>query len=81
MGKTKMACWRGRIMDHKILDWNYPLLKKVFAEFRTNADLGEYFLVCCQHIMEPQAKMFEYFISMGFDPKKNNCAGQNLFHK
>ena len=53
------------------MDYTYPLLQKVFTHFKTHqGDVSDSYLVCCQHILEPQLKMFELLIEFGFDPKK-----------
>lgn len=53
------------------MNYSYPILEKVYEFYnKMPHDVNDVFLVCCQHIMEPQAKMFEYFIRFGFDPKK-----------
>lgn len=51
--------------------YTYPLLEKVFGNFKDhNSDVGDIYLTCCQHILEPQLKMFELLIGFGFDPHK-----------
>jgi S-adenosylhomocysteine hydrolase len=53
------------------MDYNYPLLRKVFNHYKGhNIDLTDIYLVCCQHILEEQKKMFELFIDFGFKPNK-----------
>lgn len=55
----------------RLMEYSYPLLKKVFGSFKNNKkDLDNIYLVCCQHLLEPQLKMFELFIDFGFDPQK-----------
>ncbi|MFZ3020093.1 MAG: hypothetical protein WA051_01050 [Minisyncoccia bacterium] len=51
--------------------YEYPILNRVFHHFNDKEhDVSGTFLVCCQHLLEPQLKMFEFFIKFGFDPKK-----------
>jgi len=53
------------------MDYQYPLLKRIFDHFyKSDKDLSDIYLVCCQHLLEPQAKMFELFIDLGFSPQK-----------
>ncbi len=53
------------------MDYQYPRLKRVFDHYnRLPHDIEGCFLVGCQHLMEPQLKMFEYLIQFGFDPEK-----------
>ncbi len=53
------------------MDYNYPLLQKVFGYFKNIPhDVNDYYLVCCQHLLEPQLKMFEYLVDFGFNPNK-----------
>jgi len=53
------------------MDYNYPLLKKVFNHYKKHKkDVSDIYLVCCQHLLEPQSKMFELFVSFGFNPSK-----------
>lgn len=53
------------------MDYDYPILQKVFNYFNEFPhDIGNCYLVCCQHLLEPQLKMFEYLIDFGFDPNK-----------
>lgn len=53
------------------MDYQYPRLNKVFDFYnRIPHDASIYFLVGCQHLMEPQLKMFDFLIRFGFDPEK-----------
>ncbi len=52
------------------MDYSYPLLKKVFDHYHKTSSISEYYLVCCQHLLEPQLEMFKCLISFGFDPEK-----------
>lgn len=52
------------------MEYTYPLLTKIIESLKPNIDLSDYYLVCCQHILGPQKKMFESFIELGFDPQK-----------
>lgn len=52
-------------------NYTYPLLEKVFSAYAANhKDVKNMYLVCCQHLLEPQLKMFIKFIEFGFDPNK-----------
>ena len=49
------------------MDYQYPLLKKVFDHYnQAPHDARGRFLICCQHLMEPQMRMFEYLLKFGF---------------
>ncbi len=49
----------------------YPILEKVFLNYISLPHkVDDLFLVCCQHLLEPQSKMFERFIKFGFKPEK-----------
>ncbi len=51
--------------------YSYPLLKKISSYYRKIPhEVGETYLVCCQHLLEPQKYMFEELITFGFDPNK-----------
>lgn len=53
------------------MNYQYPRLKRVFDYYNNMPHaVGDYFLVGCQHLMEPQLKMFEYLTRFGFDPEK-----------
>lgn len=53
------------------MDYSFPLLRKVTEHYASLPhDVGELYLVCCQHMLEPQKHMFEELISFGFDPSK-----------
>lgn len=53
------------------MDYSYPIPKKVSSHFaKFPHDVGEMYLVCCQHLLEPQKHMFEELVAFGFDPKK-----------
>ena len=52
-------------------DYQYPRLVRVFDHYnKIPHDVGNLFLVCCQHIMEPQMRMFECLIKFGFNPRQ-----------
>lgn len=52
------------------MDYDYPLLNKVFSYYKNIPhEVGGIYLVCCQHLLEPQLKMFELFIDFGFKPE------------
>lgn len=47
------------------------MLKKVFNYFQNGQQkVDDVYLVCCQHLLEPQLRMFEMFIDYGFEPQK-----------
>lgn len=52
--------------------YNYPILKKVvdLYEKKNKDDLKGIHILACQHLLEPQAKMFEMLVSFGI-PKEN----------
>ncbi len=51
------------------MEYDYPLLNKVFAHYKKSGkEVDDIYLVCCQHLLEPQLKMFELFIDFGFKP-------------
>lgn len=53
------------------MDYDYPLLHKVFSYYKNLPhEVDGVYLVCCQHLLEPQLKMFELLIDFGFHPKK-----------
>lgn len=53
------------------MDYNYPLLNKVFSHYKNIPyEVDDVYLVCCQHLLEPQLKMFELLIDFGFYPQK-----------
>lgn len=53
------------------MEYSYPLLTKVATHYRTVPhDVKDLYLVCCQHLLEPQKQMFEELISFGFEPSK-----------
>lgn len=56
--------------------YSYPLLEKVFNHYGKNSTASEFYLVCCQHLLEPQLKMFERLLSFGFDPAKMIVLGK-----
>ncbi len=51
------------------MDYSYPLLAKVFNHYKTSEIVGDIYLVCCQHLLEPQLVMFKKFIEFGFSPE------------
>jgi S-adenosylhomocysteine hydrolase len=53
------------------MDYDYPLLHKVFSHYKNIPhEVDDVYLVCCQHLLEPQLKMFELLIDFGFNPEK-----------
>lgn len=53
------------------MDYDYPLLNKVFSHYKNIPhEVDSVYLVCCQHLLEPQLKMFELLIDFGFNPEK-----------
>jgi S-adenosylhomocysteine hydrolase len=54
------------------MEYSYPLLQKVFEHFNKlpHEKVEDCYLVCCQHLLEPQLKMFQYLIRFGFNPEK-----------
>jgi len=53
------------------MDYNYPLLQRVFGYFKhIPHNVKGVYLVCCQHLLEPQLRMFEFLIDFGFEPDK-----------
>ncbi|HRH24362.1 MAG TPA: hypothetical protein PK109_02115 [Candidatus Paceibacterota bacterium] len=57
--------------------YDFPLLEKVAEHYRSLPhEVGETYLVCCQHLLEPQKHMFEKLISFGFDPLKIRILGK-----
>jgi len=58
-------------MYTSFVDYSYPLLRHVASYFKAVPhDVGETWLVCCQHLLAPQKQMFMELISFGFDPQK-----------
>ena len=52
------------------MNYNYPLLDKVFATYGDHSDnLKTTYLVACQHLLEPQLEMFKRLIVFGFKPE------------
>lgn len=59
------------------MDYDYPLLNKVFSHYKkTTNNVGDIHLVCCQHLLEPQLKMFELLIDFGFKPENMIVLGK-----
>jgi len=57
--------------------YDYPLLNKVFNFFsKKTLDLNNTYLVCCQHLLEPQLEMFKKFIDFGFKPENIFLVGK-----
>ncbi len=52
------------------MTYTYPLLEKVFSHLEKASNAPQFYLVCCQHLLDAQLKMFEHLIGFGFDPKK-----------
>lgn len=52
------------------MNYDYPLLQKVFNHFKDQKkDVSDIHIISCQHLLEPQLKMFEMFIEYGFKPE------------
>jgi len=52
-------------------EYEFPLLEKVAEHYSSLPhDVSDVYLVCCQHMLEPQRRMFEKLVSFGFDPSK-----------
>jgi S-adenosylhomocysteine hydrolase len=56
----------------EITNYNYPLLKQISDIYNSDnsRDLKNTYILACQHLLEPQAKMFELFVNFGI-PKQN----------
>lgn len=53
------------------MDYSYPILQRVFDHYnKIPHAVGDFYIVCCQHLMEPQKKMLERLIEFGFDKNK-----------
>lgn len=53
------------------MKYNYPKLRRVFSHYqKKHVVFDDVYLVCCQHILEPQKEMFRFFIDFGFAPSK-----------
>lgn len=46
------------------MEYSYPLLQKIFDNYNDHTKVvSDIYLACCQHLLEPQMKMFELFIN------------------
>ncbi|MDO8575151.1 MAG: hypothetical protein Q7R78_00410, partial [bacterium] len=52
--------------------YTYPILQKITDHFsgKNKADLDNVYILTCQHLLEPQMKMFELLVDFGI-PKNN----------
>ena len=54
----------------------YPLLLRV-SELYSEAGLSDVLLLACQHLLEPQQKMFEHLLKLGLRPENCVIVGKN----
>lgn len=53
------------------MDYTYPILQRVFDHYNNiSHNVDDFYIVGCQHLMEPQKKMLERLIEFGFDKNK-----------
>jgi hypothetical protein len=53
------------------MDYSYPLLRKVTGYYeKIPHNVKGVYLLCCQHLLEPQMHMFDELIRFGFSPEK-----------
>ena len=51
-------------------NYNYPILRRILDFYKDKTkDTSEIIVVACQHILEPQANMFEKLIGFGLKPE------------
>ncbi len=55
---------------------SYPLLQRV-SELYEEVGLGNVLLLACQHLLEPQKRMFEHLFQMGLKPENCVVVGKN----
>lgn len=54
-----------------IIEYNYPLLKEISNIYESDKDLAkDTYILACQHLLQPQARMFELLVDFGI-PKEN----------
>lgn len=61
------------------MQFEYPLLEKVYSHYQKQmptVSAGDITLVACQHLLEPQSKMFEYFVASGLKPENIRILGK-----
>ncbi|MEI6479984.1 MAG: hypothetical protein WCO12_00465 [bacterium] len=56
--------------------YTYPLLQRV-SELYEEVELGNVLLLACQHLLEPQLRMFEHLLQMGLKPENCVIVGKN----
>ena len=56
--------------------YTYPLLQRV-SELYSEAELSNVLLLACQHLLEPQQRMFEHLIKLGLKPENCVIVGKN----
>lgn len=53
------------------MNYDYPILNKIFKFYnKQEHNVKDLYLVCCQHLLEPQLKMIELLIKFGFSPNR-----------
>lgn len=57
-------------------DYKYPILNEVFGKYQNEKDLKNIYILSCQHLLEPQLKMFELLIDFGFLPSNILVVGK-----
>jgi hypothetical protein len=53
----------------------YPMLRRV-AELSKHSELSNVLVLACQHLLEPQLRMFEFLIGLGLKPENVIIAGK-----
>lgn len=56
--------------------YTYPLLQRV-SELYSEAGLSNVLLLACQHLLEPQQRMFEHLMKLGLKPENCVIVGKN----
>lgn len=75
-GRTVELDSRGWSIDQPS-QYHFPLLERVFSHYsELPHDVSKYVLVCCQHLLEPQEKMFDKLIAFGFKPENIYLLGK-----
>lgn len=59
------------------MDYDYPILRKVIKHYKNiDTNFDNFYLVSCQHFLEPQTEMYKGFIEIGIKPENIVALGK-----
>ena len=59
------------------MNYEYPILRKVIDHYKNKVgSVGDFHIVSCQHLLEPQIEIYKGFIELGIKPENITALGK-----